>query len=307
MGLALFFALRLKNIHQPKIFVWFIFFMAFFPIGYIAYSKSNVYNGWRHILFSYPFLVILGSVGIWELYHRVKKTTILRLSLVGILCFFIVKPLIWAISNHPYQYIYFNELINERKILKNYDTDYQQLSSSESLHALTKYLEKNPPETYPIKIYTNNEALIYQDMLPKDRATIQIGGFTGLSNSDWDYAILTSIFLDPALFSYTFPPKGTIIHQVTMNQTPLNYLIKRETKADFIGLYYLQNNQPEQALTNLFQAYQFDQNNYRIWKALAASLYYTGQQPTLAKELLSKYLSLYPGDQDARNILQKIP
>jgi hypothetical protein len=307
IGLILFFVLKHKNISRSKIFIWFIFFMAFFPLLYISYSKSNVYNGWRHILFCYPFFVILGSIGIWELYHRIQKTVLLRVSLLLVFGFLIIRPLIWAINNYPYQYIYFNELINEQKILKNYDTDYQQLSSSESLHALAEYLGKNPPTNYPIKIYTNNEALIYQDIIPKEKAIIQVGGFGGLSNSDWDYAILTSIFLDPALFDYTFPPAGTIVHEVKVNQTPLNYLIKRENKTDFIGLYHIGKNELDVALANLLQAYEFDQNNYRIWKALAISLYYSGQRFNFAKELLNKYLSLYPGDQDARNILQKIP
>ena len=59
----LFIAIGTKDtVHAFWIFL--LYFTSLFPVVYIIYKGSNVYGGWRHVLFIYPPLVTLTSTGI---------------------------------------------------------------------------------------------------------------------------------------------------------------------------------------------------------------------------------------------------
>ncbi|HYQ57399.1 MAG TPA: hypothetical protein VEP89_08615, partial [Draconibacterium sp.] len=305
-GLSLF-AIFLKSIlkNNSIYILLFIIFIAFFPIFYIIISDANIYNGWRHITFHYPPMVILSSIGIYTLIKKVESHKYLRTSIVIILVILIAKPFIWMVENHPYSYVYFNELTGKNRGFKEFDTDYQQLGASESYNKLVEYLRSNESENikFPVTLYTNNEAMIYQEKIPEDSLKIVIGGFSGYSIVDWDYAIFSSIYLDPKLYSYTFPPKGEILHEVDIHKYPINFLIRRENKFDRIGINYLNKKDLNNAYSYLTEAYNYDNNNYRVWVPLAYCCL-SRQESQNAKLLLTNYLSLFPGDKQATTLLE---
>ena len=60
-----------------------------FPLFYIVYKESNVYSGWRHVLFVYPLIAVLAAVG-WELLmqsvpSKSMKTVIAVLMAIGLI------------------------------------------------------------------------------------------------------------------------------------------------------------------------------------------------------------------------------
>jgi hypothetical protein len=42
--------------------ITFLFFAAIFPVAYVIYKKSPLYDGWRHLFFVYPPLVVLSAL-----------------------------------------------------------------------------------------------------------------------------------------------------------------------------------------------------------------------------------------------------
>ena len=51
-----------RNVHPFWIFM--LYFASVFPVAYIIYKESNVYGGWRHVMFIYPAMITLCTAGI---------------------------------------------------------------------------------------------------------------------------------------------------------------------------------------------------------------------------------------------------
>ena len=57
----LLFARQKRNETDP-FWIFFLYFISIFPILYIIFKESNVYGGWRHLLFIYPGMVALAAI-----------------------------------------------------------------------------------------------------------------------------------------------------------------------------------------------------------------------------------------------------
>jgi glycosyltransferase involved in cell wall biosynthesis/tetratricopeptide (TPR) repeat protein len=120
---AIFYILRFKTMNP-----WPLFFIAFtvvFPIAYAVYKDSSLYDGMRHFLFVYPMIATLAAWG----WHQLIKLPKMRWVASGALALLMVMPGYWMVNNHPYQYIYFNELAGGTdSAYARYETDYWMTS-----------------------------------------------------------------------------------------------------------------------------------------------------------------------------------
>ena len=106
---------RGKNENKDLI-IFFMFNLFFF---YIILSSTVLYTGWRHLYFLHSFIIYLGCIGISLLNINFKKTKIVFFSL-GILILFNFYEIM---RYHPFQSLYFNQLIQENK-KKDFEIDY---------------------------------------------------------------------------------------------------------------------------------------------------------------------------------------
>ena len=100
-GAALFFGLliKFKDKYHP-VYLFVMLWALIFPIAYILYKGSNVYGGWRQVLFIYPPLVVLAAIGWNELLNRMKSKQMAIGGLVGF-AILAILPLQWMVRNHP--------------------------------------------------------------------------------------------------------------------------------------------------------------------------------------------------------------
>jgi ABC-type transport system substrate-binding protein len=125
-----------------KLILFLLVFATVFPLAYAIYKKSYVYNGWRHFLFIYPTLTVL-SILAWHQLGLFIKNKAIGLVIWGLFIVTLISPIIWNIKNHPYQYMYFNEIIGGIKGAHgNYDIDYWNQTPREAF----EWLVKNKPE-----------------------------------------------------------------------------------------------------------------------------------------------------------------
>ena len=126
---------------KEKIFL-FIFFTIITPIFLIYLFDSRLFNGWRHLFFLFPLLILTGIyfIDIMSLTYSRKKTLFLFTFLLVIIC---ANNLYNLVKLHPYQYIYFNSVF-EKKANKLFDIDYWGVSNKNSLENIVKSnLEKD--------------------------------------------------------------------------------------------------------------------------------------------------------------------
>lgn len=100
-----------------------LWFAAVFPAAYIAVSGATVYDGVRHVLFTYPPLVALAACG-WRLLLDSPRNR-LRMLAAAALALGLAEPLVFQWRNHPNQAVYFNAFAGgPRGALGRYELDY---------------------------------------------------------------------------------------------------------------------------------------------------------------------------------------
>jgi len=109
-----------------------LFFITFIiaPIFLIIVFKSASYSGWRHLYFIYPFIIIIGLVGLRFFYIKMLRINNMRIIIFFkvIFSFFLIYNIFWLYTNHPFQNNFFNFLAGD-KPHRNYEVDYWGLSN----------------------------------------------------------------------------------------------------------------------------------------------------------------------------------
>ncbi|NUM31721.1 MAG: glycosyltransferase family 39 protein [Bacteroidetes bacterium] len=225
-------ALILSSIDFKKIKLWHVLILLFataFPVFYIIYKKSAVYSSWRHLLFVYPTIVVMAAIGWQRLIHKIKSgylkwvTVIIIIALAG-------KTGAWMIKNHPYQYLYYNEIVGGVKgAYGNYETDYWCQSPRAAIEWLLE--NENLKNTKKrIFVASNNEShsMSYYAEKQTDSITIVWTRDFEWDEKYWDYAIFTTRTLSKVqLTNGYFPLKGTI-HKITVDGVPIAIVVKRQ-------------------------------------------------------------------------------
>ena len=277
VGLILFIALIIQIVKRQKgMLVFIVIFSFFFPVFYIIYKASNVYGGWRHVMFIYPFLVIAAAMG-WESLYLMLKEKIKPVVFVvfGLL---LILPTVHIAKNHPVEYVYYNAISGGvKKNYGQYEMDYYQHSTRPATTWLDNFLQKEglKNKNKKITIVSNDpRALTYY--LRHDTAdyyNVEYTRYYERGNHDWDYAIYVNTYINAyQLQQGIWPPKGTF-HTIDVDEKPVAAIVKRSDRSDYEG-YTIKSqvNAPEldmsqkmtyiqEAISKYTQAINFDPNN----------------------------------------------
>lgn len=116
-----------------------IFFTWFFvPIVSVIWLHSVLYDGWRHIYFIYPALILIALVGLealWDWVKIIKQRRWIVLGALGVLVWINMSSVAsFMVLYHPYQHLYFNILAGGMaRAKKNFDLDYWGLTFKKGL------------------------------------------------------------------------------------------------------------------------------------------------------------------------------
>ena len=108
----------------------------------IYFFNSRLFNGWRHLYFLYPCLILTGIYFIdrMALIYSKKKMVLIFTFILSIIC---INNLYNLIKLHPYQYIYFNSIF-EKRANQLFEIDYWGVSNKNFLEKIVKNnLEKD--------------------------------------------------------------------------------------------------------------------------------------------------------------------
>ncbi len=106
------------------------------PVILIILKNSTLYNGWRHLFFILPSLIILCLGLIYYAKIRFKKNKFLIICVNLLLVIIFLNNSINLIKLHPYQNVYFNFFL-EKEANKNFDIDYWGLSNKDALKKIS--------------------------------------------------------------------------------------------------------------------------------------------------------------------------
>ena len=116
-----------------------IFSSAVVPLFLIYLFNSIIYNGWRHLYFIFPSLVILGIYFVEFFTLQYKKSNVGKL-IPALLILIVINNMFNLVKLHPHQYVYFNK-IYENKANDLFEIDYWGVANKQ---ALEEIIERNP-------------------------------------------------------------------------------------------------------------------------------------------------------------------
>ena len=94
------------------------------PTVLAALHMIKIYNAWRHLYFIMCPFVVLAVYGVKFIFEigAGKITAVIQKAAVCLIAICMVIQVRWLYINHPYQYLYFNEI--GRPIASQYERDY---------------------------------------------------------------------------------------------------------------------------------------------------------------------------------------
>lgn len=229
-------------IRAKKIFgsftIFLLLFNALFPIFYIIYKNSTVYDTWRHVFFVYPFWVILAALSIPVIQSFLSEK--LRLIPVAVVVIGLLPVVYWTISAHPNQYIYFNEFAGGTKgAFGNYDLDYYLTSSKQSSDWIMKNVPR-PADGKKLRVLTNMEGL--DNYFRNDTSWVYTNycRYYERDQQDWDYYVTYGRFVSLDQLQNGKWPPANVVYSVNAGGVPVGIVIKRKSHDDYNAYQALQ-------------------------------------------------------------------
>jgi len=269
-----------------------IIFIIFFPIVYIIYKNTTVYDTWRHLFFIYPFLVIAAALSVYIISNYINKPALkyipYTIAILGM-----IPTMIWTFKEHPNQYVYFNGIVGGVDGAEGYyDLDYYLTSSKQSAQWILENVER-PKDGSKIKVYTNMEALDHYFRNDTNWIEHKYVRYNERGQHDWDYYITYSRFVsDWVLKNKKWPPKNAI-HTVDVADRPIGAVLYQKNKGAAIGHKYLENNEFQEALPHYEAAIKESESNENVLLEYAICLASIGRFQE-AIDVMNRCLALDP-------------
>ncbi len=185
----------------------------FLNMGLYLFLHPAIYDGLRHFLFLLPILSTLAALAFIEYFGK-KTFSFLRKAIGFLTLLSLGVTGSHLVRLHPYEYVYFNELVGGFKgAYGKYETDYWVTSMKEAVEWLKSKELKDPNRTY--KIFVLGHPPQYQIYFsPQMQYVPMVEGA--------DYSIvMTRAGLKPE-------PKdeAKVIHRVEREGAPLSFILK---------------------------------------------------------------------------------
>lgn len=202
-----------------------LLFAALFPVIYVIYKDSVLHDGWRHLTFAYPAMVVLSTLFFLTLedLFGAAKNKILTYGLYAIVGLMALEPAIYILRNAAFPYTYFNPLAGGISGANgNYETDYWGVGARQALEWMEEegILSENMEGQVTIATHFVHPVKLY---LAKygDKVRVIYQRFNQRYERPWDYGVFPSRYIrGPHLRSGNWPNSRSI-HEVTANGVPL--------------------------------------------------------------------------------------
>lgn len=288
---TVFFLIFIRRVYRSGKFLIYciILFTVLFPLAFVIAGKSNLYSSWRQFLFLYPPIIIISATGFNYLLDS-SFGKLIKWSMVALILLLFIHPARFMIKNHPYEYIYYNQLVGGLKgAYGNYETDYYYVSQTEASEWLIDYLDKKNIDsavvgaTYSVKwSFRNNKGIRTYYLRNEER-----------SQFDWDYAIVANRYIHPFQLKNRIWPPENAIHTIYADGVPIGVVLERKNKDDYYGYKALEEGRSADAVRHFEEALKFNDKDELIFYNFGRALYIEGFYEK-ADSVLKKGLEINP-------------
>lgn len=118
----------IKKYSSKEIFLITNFLIIITPILAIIILNAKVYNGWRHIYFIYPSIIIISTYGFKYFFEILRNFNFGKFICFASFFMFTIYQSFWIFKTHPMQNVYFNSFVNKTWNTQ-FDLDYWGLGN----------------------------------------------------------------------------------------------------------------------------------------------------------------------------------
>lgn len=215
-----------------------VLFTSIFPLVYIIYKDSLLHDGWRHLMFVYPGMVILAGLAYLELEQLLQKPTWAPKALYGIVGVLLLLPAIFIVRNTTLSYTYFNEFSGGiQGAYGNYETDYWGISAMEAIKWMEDEGIISPDMKDTVTIASSFSYIVRKQLGDRygDIVIVRYVKYAQRYSLDWDYGIFPSRYVRGPQLRDGIWPSSKSIHTVEANGVPLATVVKAGSRNAFEG------------------------------------------------------------------------
>ncbi|MBU3583730.1 glycosyltransferase family 39 protein [Polynucleobacter sp. 15G-AUS-farblos] len=187
------------------------------PVLAVIFLHSVIYDGWRHLYFIYPSILLLATKGCIIIWRKFRAYPPLRISSTVILIVSVLLTANWMVHAHPLQNVYFNALVGKNWKSK-FDVDYWGLANRQALEYI---LEADPRNTITVFAGSDSDLNISAIILdPNDRVRILV--VNQLKQADY---IITNYRANPTNYALK-DPQYKLIYEIKIGDEIIESVFK---------------------------------------------------------------------------------
>ncbi|MBK9337735.1 MAG: tetratricopeptide repeat protein [Lewinellaceae bacterium] len=294
---------RLLRRYQP-LWVGLVFFAAVFPVFYVIYKKSNVYDGWRQLTFAYPTLAVAAALFWNELLDMFSGKKVVQYAMYGGFALLLADAGAFIAVNPKIPYIYFNPLAGGVKgAYGKYETDYWGISIRQGIEWMEQQGILKPDMQETVVIATN---MFYpaQKLLAKygDKVSLKYLKWERRCDDAWDYGLYPTRFLDGAALARGKWPPDNAVHILEVGGAPILAILKDTGKNCALGMASIKLADWNGAIEQLKKEVEAVPDNEVAWAALAQA-YMNSDQLEESRSAAEKALDISPADEQSNNMI----
>lgn len=248
------------------------YFTAIFPVAYIIYKDSILHDGWRHLTFVYPPMVLVAVLAWTKIEEYIKNNKTALYALYAVIGLSLAEPALFIAKNFSYPYLYFNPLNGGLKgAYGEFETDYWGVGVKQAVQWMEKegILNKNMKDSitvissfmYNVETYAKSKGY---------KANIGYLKYDNRNDYPWDYAIFPSRFIEGSyLRNGSYPPKSNAIHTIYANGVPIVTILKDTEQLGYKGFEAMKNRDWNGAITAYSAETGKHPDNEVAWMGLA--------------------------------------
>ncbi len=263
-----------------------------------------IHDGWRHLTFAYPPMVVAAALCWNELASFFSEKKYMRWAVYGVLALLLADAGAFIAANPQMPYVYFNPIVGGTKgAYGEFETDYWGVSTRQGIEWMEQQGILKPDMQEVVVIATNMHYSVKQ-LTAKygDKVKIKYLKWDKRCDDAWDYALYPTRFLSGYTLKKGFWPPDNAVHLVTAGGAPMLAVLKDNGKNCALGMAAGKLGDWPTVISLLETEVANVPDNELAWTNLAQA-YLSNEQLEKAKAAAEKALEISPDDSQANNLL----
>lgn len=280
------------------------FFAAIFPVFYVIYKNSVIHDGWRHLTFAYPPLVVCAALFWNELLRMFSEKKVVQWGVYGALTLLSLDASAFILSNPKMPYVYFNPIVGGTEgAYGRFETDYWGVSTRQGI----EWLESQgilKPDMQEMVVIATNMYYSTKQLTAKygDKVKVKYLKWEKRCDDAWDYGLYPTRFLDGSTLQKGMWPPDNAVHLVKAGGAPILAVLKDSNKNCALGIAASKLGDWQGAIDRFKAEIENVPDNELAWVSLAQA-YLNNNQLEESKAAAQKTIEICPDDAQANNLI----